>query len=122
MKASDKGLKVIQGSNGQDGKPILTSRVQVMAAAVGLAVLLVGGARFSPQLDADRANDAAAQPRAEAQFQTEPTTFDYFLVSPEHDAERTGAATVDPGPAAFVYFPAQYENQAREKEEHIQAF
>lgn len=96
MKATDKGLKVIQGSRGQGASRLPSSRVQIIAAAVGLVVLLVGAARTLPQLDVDRANDAAVQPKAEAQ--AEPTAIDYF--------------------------PAQFVNQAKDKEveEHIQAF
>lgn len=94
MKASDKGLKAIHGSNGKDARQDRTSRLQIIAAAVGLAVLLAGGASTLPQSGSDRANDAAEQPKAAAQ--AEPTTFDYF--------------------------PAQYVNQATEAEEHIQAF
>lgn len=122
MKASDKGLKVIQGSNGQNANPFPTSRLQIMAAAVGLAVLLVGGARWSPQRDTDHANDAASQPRAEAQLRTEPTTLDYFPDSPVSDTARMDPAAAHAGSAAFVYFPSQYENQAKDNEEHIQAF
>ena len=94
MKAGDKGLKVIHGSNGKDARQFPTSRLQIIAAAVGLAVLLAGGASTLPQSDSDRANVTAEQPKAAAQ--AEPTTFDYF--------------------------PAQYVNQATEAEEHIQAF
>lgn len=126
MNASGNGLKVVHSSSlpGADRSP--ASRLQIIAAAVGLAVLLVGGARTLPQLDEDRANDAAAQPRAEVRV--EPTTIDYFPDGPEHDAGRVNdpvaqsKAATQAGPAAFVYFPAQYENQATEVEEHIQAF
>ena len=93
MKATDKGLKVIHSNSARDINRFPTSRLQIVAAAVGLAVLLVGGARWSHH-DKGTAQEASAQPEAAAQ--AEPTTFDYF--------------------------PAQYVNQATEKEEHIQAF
>ena len=93
MKTTDKGLKVIHGSRGQDADRTPTTGLQIIAAAVGLAVLLVGGARWSHR-DEGTAQEASAQPTAAAQ--AEPTTFDYF--------------------------PAQYVNQAKEVEEHIQAF
>jgi hypothetical protein len=94
MNARDKGLKVIHGSNGKDVRQFPTSRLQVIAAAIGLAVLLAGGASTLPQSDSDRANGTAEQPGA---------------------AEQSA-------PAAFIYFPAQYVNQATEAEEHIEAF
>ena len=94
MKASDNGLKVIHASDGKDARQFSTSRLQIIAAAVGLAVLLAGGASTLPQSDSDRANDSAEQPGAAAQA----------------------------APATFIYFPAQYVNQAKEVEEHIQAF
>lgn len=93
MNVSDKGLNAIQGNVGQGTGDPRTSRLRIIAAVVGLAVLLVGGAKWS-QLDAEPAQEAAAQPKAEAQA----------------------------GPATIDYFPAQYVNQAKEVEEHIQAF
>ena len=93
MKISDKGLQAIQGNVGQGSGEIQKPRLRIIAAVVGLAVLLVGGAQWS-QRDAVTAQETAPQSKAEAQV--EPTTFDYF--------------------------PAQYVNQAKEVEEHIQAF
>jgi hypothetical protein len=92
MNDQDKGLKAVESGSGQDAGRFPGSRLQVIAAAVGLVVLLVGGAEWSHR---DAATDqAAAQPESAAQ--AEPTAFDYF--------------------------PAQYLNQAKEVEEHIQAF
>lgn len=92
MNVSNKGLKVIHGNNHDANRP-QTSRLRIIAAAVGLAVLIVGGARWSDR-GVGPSQEAAAQPKAAAQ--AEPTTFDYL--------------------------PAQYVNQATEAEEHIQAF
>jgi hypothetical protein len=88
-----KGLNDVESASRQGAGRLSGSRLQVIAAAVGLAVLLVGGARWSDR-DAGPAQQAAVQPMAAAQ--AEPTAFDYF--------------------------PDQYVNQAREVEEHIQAF
>ena len=93
MKTSGMGLRVIDGNGGKDTDRFPTSRLQIIAAAVGLAVLVVGGVRWSDR-DAGPAQQAAEQPKAAVQ--AEPATFDYF--------------------------PAQYVNQATEVEEHIQAF
>jgi hypothetical protein len=93
MNVSDKGLNAIQDNIGQSSGEPRKPRLQIIAAVVGLAVLLVGGAQWS-QRDAVTAQEAAPQLKAEAQV--EPTTFDYF--------------------------PAQYVNQGKEVEEHIQAF
>ena len=79
------------GGNGVGGYPM--RRMQVMAAIVGLAVLLVGGAHWSGH-EAAPAQDAALQP------------------SPAAEAEPTAAG----------YYPAHYLNQATESTEHIQAF
>jgi hypothetical protein len=122
MKAIGNESKVIHGNSGHGTDRLPSSRAQIIAAAVGLVVLLGGGASTLPRSDSDRANDAAAQPRAEVHWQTEPTTLDYFPDSPERDADRTNATAAQAGSAAFVYFPSQYENQAKEREEHIQAF
>lgn len=93
MNVSTEGRQAIQGNVGQGSGDPRTSRLRIIAAVIGLAVLLVGGARWSHR-DAGTEQQAAAQPKAEAQ--AEPTKFDYF--------------------------PAQYVNQAKEVEEHIQAF
>jgi len=93
MNVSDKGLNAIQDNIGQSSGEPRKPRLQIIAAVVGLAVLLVGGAQWS-QRDAVTVQEAAPQLKAEAQV--EPTTFDYF--------------------------PAQYVNQGKEMEEHIQAF
>ena len=122
MKPNGNGLKMIQDNNGQGTGGLPSSRVQIVAAAVGLALLLVGGASKMPQSNSDRSNDAGAQPTAEVQMQAEPTTLDYFPDSSERAADRASAPAGQAAAAAFVYFPAQYENQGREKEEHIQAF
>jgi hypothetical protein len=92
MNDQDKGLKAVESGSGQGAGRLPGSRLQVIAAAVGLAVLLVGGVQWSHR-DAG-AEQAAQQPESSAQ--AEPTAFDYF--------------------------PAQYVNQAKEVEEHIQAF
>ena len=94
MKASDKGLRVIAGSDVRDAGSSSKTRLWIVAAAIGLAVLLVGGGRSLPQGDADRAHDADAQPHEAAQGE----------------------------PAAFVYFPSQHVNQATDVEPHIEAF
>jgi len=93
MNVSDKGINAIQGTVGQGSGEPRNPRLQIVAAVVGLAVLLAGGAQWS-QLDAVTAQEAAPQPKADAQ--TVPTTFDYF--------------------------PAHYVNQAKEVEEYIQPF
>ena len=128
MNVSDKGPNVIQGNGGQVTNRLPTARLQITAAAIGLVVLLVGGARYMPQSDVDRVNDAAAQPRAEVQLPTEPTTLDYFPDSPDRDADGAKDAAPQRNAEAqeesttISYFPAQYVNQATEVEEHIQAF
>jgi hypothetical protein len=123
MNDSGNELKVRQGDGGQAANRIPSSRLQIIATAVGLAVLLVGGARFSPQVDADRANDAAAQPGIAVQ--TEPTTLDYSMNLAQRDTDEAsdaGAQADATAPAEFIYFPAQYVNQGKEIEEYIQGF
>jgi len=93
MNVSTEGRQAIQDNVAQGTSNLRTSRLQIIAAVVGLAVVLVGGARWSDR-DAGTAQQAVAQPNAAAQ--AEPATFDYF--------------------------PAQYVNQATGVEEHIQAF
>ena len=93
MNVSDNELNAIQGNVGPGSGDPQTSRLRIIAAVVGLVVLLAGSVRWS-QLNAGTAQEAAPQPKAEAQV--EPATFDYF--------------------------PAQYVNQAKEVEDHIQAF
>ena len=122
MKSNDDGLQVTHGISDQGTARVPGSRLQIIAAAVGLVVLLIGGASTLPRNDADRANASAAQLGSEIGIPAEPTTVDYFPDSPERVADLADGATGGSGAAAFVYFPAQYENQAREKEEHIQAF
>ena len=94
MKASDKELRVITGSDVRDAGPTSKRHLWIVAAAIGLAVLLVGGGRSLPQGEADRAHDTDAQPHEAAQGE----------------------------PTAFVYFPSQYVNQATDVEPHIEAF
>ena len=122
MKPNGNELKVIHGNRSHGIGRSPSSRMQLVAAAVGLAVLLVGGASTMPRSDADQANTAAAHLGSEIWTPAEPTTVDYFPEIPERVADRADGSTAQPGAAASVYFPAQYENQAREKEEHIQAF
>jgi len=93
MNVNDKGLKVIHGNSTHDANLPRTSRIRVIAAAVGLTLLLVGGARWFHR-DAGTAQEAAAQPQTATQAET----------------------------GTFDYFPGQYVNQAKEAEEHIQAF
>lgn len=93
MSARENGLKVIHSNTGHGTGEPRTSRLRIIAAVVGLAVLLVGGAQWS-QRDPALAQNAASQPAAEAQNE----------------------------PTAFEYFPAPYVNQAKEVEEHIEAF
>lgn len=94
MKVSDNGLTVIRGGGAQDpGGPLKLSRRQVIAIVIGGAMLLVGGAHW-PKSDARPGQYAVSQASAEAPA----------------------------GPSAFEYFPAQYQNQAKEVEQHIQAF
>ena len=93
MKARDRGLKVVQGSGGQDIDRSAIRRSQIIAAVIGLVMLAGGGARWA-QLDEGSAKKAVVPAVPEAQAET----------------------------AATEYFPAQYVNQAKEPEEHIQAF
>lgn len=122
MKPNEDGLHVAHGTSGQGTGRVPGSRLQMIAAAVGLVVLLIGGATTLPQGNTDRANDAAAHPGSEVQILAEPTTVDFVPDAPERAADGAEGVAAQAGAAAFVYFPAQYENQAREKEEHIQAF
>ena len=122
MKPKGNGLQVTHGNSDQGTARVPGSRLQIVAAAVGLVVLLIGGASTLPRNDADQANAPTAQLGSEIGAPAEPTTVDYSPEMPERAADRVDGATGQPGAAAFVYFPAQYENQAREKEEHIQAF
>jgi len=94
MKPHGDGRKEIQGDGGQGTDKRPNSRIRMIAVAIGFAVLLVGGASTLPQLDADLANDAVMEPAAETSAE----------------------------PAPFVYFPAQYVNQATQVEGHIEAF
>ena len=92
MKSGGNGLKVIHSNSGQEADQSRKLRGWIIAAVIGLGVLLVGGAQWSHR-NASSSQQTAAQPAA-AQAE----------------------------PAAIDYFPAQYLNQATEKEEHIQAF
>jgi hypothetical protein len=82
----------VGGDSGQEEKLSLKSQLLVIAAVVGLGGVIIGGAQWTHP-------DAGAAQGAE---QTE------------------GDASA--APAAFEYFPAQYVNQGKEIEEHIQAF
>jgi len=94
MKPHGDGRKEIQGDGGQGTDKRPNSRIRMIAVAIGFAVLLVDGASTLPQLDADLANDAVMEPAAETSAE----------------------------PTPFVYFPAQYVNQATQVEGHIEAF
>lgn len=120
MKANDKGLETIQGSNSQEAGRHPTSRLQILAAAVGLTVLLMGGATWLPQSDSDRSNDASAQPHAGVL--AEPTTIDFPLDLAQRDTDHSSDSAAQVAPTTFVYFPGQYVNQGKEVELHIQAF
>ena len=63
MKASDKELRVITGSDVRDAGPTSKRHLWIVAAAIGLAVLLVGGGRSLPQGEADRAHPLRAWAR-----------------------------------------------------------
>jgi hypothetical protein len=93
MNVSDHGNNACKGNVGQGAGVPRNPRLPIAAAIVSLAVLLAGGAQWS-QRDAGTAQEAAPQPKAEAQAV----------------------------PATFDYFPARYENQAKEVEEYIQPF
>lgn len=93
MKTGENRLRVVEGNGMQRVEWSRKRRLQIIAAVVGLTVLLAGGAQWA-QRGAGPAPQAAAQPKAAAQAE----------------------------PAAIDYFPAQYVNQATEVEEHIQAF
>jgi len=93
MNVSDNGNNASKGNVGQGVGEPRNPRLPIAAAIVSLAVLLAGGAQWS-QRDAAPAQEAAPQPTAEARVE----------------------------PTGFSYFPAQYENQAKEVEEYIQPF
>jgi hypothetical protein len=82
----------VGGDSGQEGKLSLGSQLLVIAAVVVLGSVIIGGAQLT-QPDAGVSQGAAQS---------------------EDDA------SVAPG--TFEYFPAQYVNQGKEIEEHIQAF
>jgi len=82
----------VGGESGQEGKLSLRSQLLVIAAVVGLGSVIVGGAQWT------HPQAGASQGAAQS----------------EDDASAA--------PGAFEYFPAQYVNQGKEIEEHIQAF
>lgn len=93
MTVGDKGSNAGRGNVGHGPGESRNPRLPITAAVVSLAVLLAGGAQWS-QRDASTALESAPQPKAEAQAVA----------------------------ATFDYFPARYENQAKEVEEYIQPF
>lgn len=93
MKAGGRNLKVIHNELTRDIGQSRTRRLKIVAAVVGLAVLLAGAAWWSHP-DSEPAQK---------------------VVAPEASAAHTGTTTTE-------YFPSQYTNQATEIEEHIQAF
>jgi hypothetical protein len=127
MKSGGDALKGIDSISRQDADRSLNSRLQIAAVAVGLAVLLVGGARTLPQIHADQADEATAQPSAEVLVEPTATVND-FPHRLEADADRASDAAAQPmaatqtGSETFVYFPSQYVNQATVVEPHIEAF
>lgn len=80
--------KVTESRDTQRAESSRMGRLQIIAALIGFAVLLAGGARWG---------EGESRP-----------------------SPMPGETQVAPEP--FEYFPAQYENQATEREEHIQAF
>jgi len=115
MDVSTEGRQATQDNVGQYTSNPGAFRLRVAAAVVGLAVLLAGGAQWS-QHDAGTAQEAEAQPKAEAWLQHD------AALAPEPTAQPEAAAQA--APPAIDYFPAQFVNQAKDKEveEHIQAF
>lgn len=93
MNASTEERHPVQHDVGQGTSISGAFRLRIVAAIVGLAVLLAGGAQWSHR-DAVTAQEAAPQQKAEAQAE----------------------------PATVEYLPAQHVNQARDSEDHIQAF
>lgn len=87
------GNELKVGGGSSGGKLSPRSQMLVIAAVVALGALLIGSAHWTrPNTD--------SSPQAASQM--------------EGDAPAA--------PTAFEYFPAQYVNQGKEIEEHIQAF
>lgn len=93
MSVSTEGRHAMQDKTERGTGTPPAFRLRIVAAVVGLALLLPGAAQWS-QREAGTVQDAAGQPMAEAQAE----------------------------PATVEYFPAQHVNQARDAEGHIQAF